>query len=173
MNLLKASRWILVALAVIVLAIPAFPQADRGKAEINAAGGKITIDYGRPQLKGRDPLTWQKDGTFWRMGMNATTKFSTPVDLMFDASKLPKGTYSLWLQKVTADQYKLVFNSDVPDMGMSHDAAKDVASATLKKENVPNSVEAFTLELKEAPNGGTFIMTWAGVRLSADFQLGK
>lgn len=172
MNLFKVSRFMFVTLAVAALMIPVWAQ-DRGTAEMKAGAGKITIDYGRPQLKGRDPLTWQKDGTFWRMGMNGTTKFTTPIDLMLGSSKLPKGTYSLWLQKVSADQYKLVFNSDVPDMGMSHVDAKDVAAAVLKKETLASPVELFTLELKETANGGTFSMTWASVKLSTDFQFGK
>jgi hypothetical protein len=172
MKLFKVTRWLFLSLAVAALAIPVFAQ-DRGTAELKAGSGKISIDYGRPPLKGRDPLTWQKDGTFWRMGMNATTKITTPIDLVFGSTKLPKGTYSLWLQKVSADQYKLVFNSDVPDMGMSHSDAKDVAAVTLKKEAIPSPVELFTLELKEAPKGGAFSMIWASVKLSTDFEFGK
>jgi hypothetical protein len=105
--------------------------------------------------------------------MNATTKFTTPVDLMFDAVKLPKGVYSLWLLKVSATEYKLVFNSDVPDMGMSHDAAKDVATVPLQKEGRSDNVEMFTMDLKGAPEGGTFIMTWGTSNLSATFKIAK
>ena len=169
----KTSRFILVILAAIALTLPAIAQDDRGKAELNTINGKITIDYGRPQLKGRDPLSWQKDGTFWRMGSNATTIFESPVELTFGSVKVAKGKFSLWLEKVNADQYRLVFNSDTPSMGMSHDAAKDVAAVALKKESLTAPVEVFTIELKATPKGGTFIMTWATAKLSADFQIGK
>ena len=173
MQLSKTSRFILVILAVIALTIPAFTQADRGKAELNTISGKITIDYGRPQLKGRDPLSWQKDGTFWRMGSNSTTIFESSVDLTFGSVKVAKGKFSLWLEKVNADQYRLVLNSDTPSMGMSHDAAKDVAAVALKKESLSAPVEVFTIELKATTGGGAFIMTWATIKLSADFQIGK
>src|SRR5512138_93084 len=104
-----------IALALTIL--PAAAQPGRGKAELDAGGGKITVDYGRPQLKGRDPLTWQENGAYWRMGSNSMTTLTTPVDLAFGSTKLPKGTYGLWLLKVSADSYELVFNSETSGMG--------------------------------------------------------
>jgi hypothetical protein len=173
MKPIKASRWLLIASTILLLALPAFAQEDRGKAELVAGAGKIIIDYGKPQLKGRDPLTWQKDGAYWRMGSNATTTFTTPVDLSFGNTKVPKGKYSLWLLKVSADTYELVFNSLIESMGMNHDKTKDVASAPLKVEKLANSVENFQIELKEAPQGGAFSMSWGTSKLSASFQIHK
>lgn len=173
MEIKRISRWFFCLSAVVLLSWPVWAQANRGKAELNAAGGKIVVDYGRPQLKGRDPLTWQKDGSYWRMGMNEMTTINTPVDLVFGAVKLPKGAYGLWLLKLTADRYKLVFNSETSGMGMTHDKAKDVASVPLKKEALQAVVEALSIGLKNAPKGGTFIMTWGTIKLSADFQFGK
>lgn len=158
--------------AVLLLVLPLSAQEDRGKAELDVAGGKIVVDYGRPQLKGRDPLSWQKDGGYWRMGMNDMTTITTPVDLVFGATPIAKGTYGLWLLKVSADRYEVVFNSETSGMGMLHDKAKDVASAALKKETSPKSAEVFTIELKPAAKGGVFSMTWGTTRLLADFQTG-
>ena len=73
----KKLRFVLSLLAACMLALPILAQDDRGKAELNAPGGKILADYGRPQLKGRDPLTWQKVGDYWRMGKNEMTTTST------------------------------------------------------------------------------------------------
>lgn len=153
--------------------LPAAAQTGRGKAELDAAGGKIAVDYGRPQLKGRDPLTWQQNGTYWRMGSNSMTTLRTPVDLAFGSTKLPKGTYGLWLLKVAADRYELVFNSETSGMGMSHDKAKDVGSVALERVKVVSPVEAFTIELSPAPGGGTFAMSWGTVKLSAPFRTAK
>ncbi len=170
-NRLWVCASVLFMLSMMVMPLPA--QSDRGSAELKAPGGNITVDYGRPQLKGRDPLTWQKDGSYWRMGMNSMTTLSTPADLLFGKSKLAKGTYGIWLLKVAADKYELVFNSDSSGMGMNHDKSKDVVSVPMKKGTVPAAVETFTIELKSAPKGGTFVMTWGTVQLSADFQFGK
>ncbi len=86
--------------AMVLVIVPAGAQGDRGKAQLTTPKGDIVVDYGRPQLKGRDPLTWQETGSYWRMGNNSVTTLSTPVDLVFGATKLPKGTYGLWLLKV-------------------------------------------------------------------------
>jgi hypothetical protein len=131
------------------------------------------VDYGRPLLKGRDPLTWQADGTYWRMGSNDMTTLTTPVDLMFGATRIPKGAYGLWLLKRSADSYELVFNSQTTGMGMSHDKSKDVASVPIRKESAPSPVETLTIELQKAPNGGILAVMWGTARLSTDFQVAK
>jgi hypothetical protein len=169
----KSKVGILFVFATLMLVLPILAQSNRGKTELNSPGGKITVDYGRPQLKGRDPLTWQEDGIYWRMGMDSMTTITTPVDLVFGAKKVPKGKYGLWLLKVSAERYELVFNSVTEGMGMSHEKAKDVASAPAKKEKATAPAESFTLELKGAPKGGSLLLTWGTTRLTSDFEFGK
>ncbi len=165
-----ASRCFLFAPAFLLIVLPLLAQSERGNAELAVSGGKIVVDYGRPQLKGRDPLTWQKDGSYWRMGMNDMTTLTTPVGLALGSSKIPKGTYGLWLLKVSADSYELVFNSESSGMGMLHDKTKDLARVPLKKEALPAPVEVYTVELKGAPKGGVIAMSWGTVKLSGNFQ---
>jgi hypothetical protein len=169
--MMRRLRWFVPVAATAVLTLALFGQAGRGKTEIDTAAGKITIDYGRPELKGRDPLTWQKDGSYWRMGMNETTTLTTPVDLLFGSAQIAKGTYSLWLLKAGADSYDLVVNSRVDPHGMTHDGTKDVAAVRLKKEATSEAAEVLTIQLQPAPRGGTFVMTWGTIRLSAGFQV--
>ncbi len=160
-------------IAAIVCALPLSAQGDRGKAEMNAGSGKITVDYGRPQLKGRDPLTWQDVGIHWRMGKEDVTSISLPADISFGGTKIAKGTYGLWLLKVAADKYELVFNTDSSGMVMIHEKAKDVAHIPLTKEALPGSIDLFTIELKDAPGGGKFTMKWGTVALSASFVFAR
>ena len=167
----KLPACVVCVIALSLAVLPAAAQTGRGKSELNAAGGKITVDYGRPQLKGRDPLTWQKDGAYWRMGSNDMTTLTTPAGLAFGSTKLPKGTYGLWLLKVSNDRYELVFNSDISGHGMNHDKAKDVGSVVLKKEVAASPVETFTIELSPAPGGGSFVMSWGTVKLSFPFRI--
>lgn len=169
----KIARYGMSLLAACMLTLPAAAQDDRGKVELTTPGGKILVDYGRPQLKGRDPLTWQKVGDYWRMGNNNMTTLQTPVSLMFGQAKLDKGTYGLWLLKTSAERYELVLNSNASGMGMNHEKSKDVLSVPLKKEAAAKAVEIYTIELKNAAQGGTFVMTWGNVKLSADFVFGK
>ncbi len=162
--------------AVALLAVAASAQAGRAKAELKVGSASITVDYGRPSTKGptiqgREPLSVQQVGSFWRMGVDQSTTFTTPVDLMFGGTKIAKGSYSLWLLKESADSYKLALNSQTGQWGTEHDKTRDVAQIAMKKSTAPSPAELFTIELKEAPNGGTFMLTWGTAQLSADFQV--
>jgi hypothetical protein len=172
MTVKKAISWICCGMLCALLVVPAFAQGGRGKAELKAGSGSITIDYGRPSLKGRDMISQLKEGSFWRMGMNQATVLTTPVDLMFGTTKIEKGSYSLWLKK-EGDKYMLVFNSQTGQWGTQHDPNKDVHSVTLKQDTLSNPVETFTIDLKEAPKGGDFSLSWGTTKLSAPFQFGS
>jgi len=160
-------------LLVALLAAPAIAQGERGKAELKAGSGLITLDYGRPSLKGRDMLSKLAVGSYWRLGSNEVTLLTTPVDLAFGAAKLAKGSFSLWLKRTAEENYELVFNNQTAGHGMNHDAAKDVAGVLMSKTTLPNSVETLTLELQPALNGGTFTLSWGMTKLAASFQFGK
>ncbi len=172
MNIGKAAGLVGVGLLCGLVALPAFAQATRGKAELKAGAGTISVDYGQPSLKGRDMLSQLLEGSFWRMGMNQATVLSTPVDLAFGSTKIAKGSYSLWLKK-EAGKYLLVFNSQTGQWGTQHDPAKDVASAEMKSAPLSTPVETFTIDLKPAPKGGEFGLSWGGTRLSAGFEFAK
>jgi hypothetical protein len=173
MTIRKSFASLACALMVLAVSVPGFSQGSRGKAEMKAGGGAITIDYGRPSMKGRDMLGQLKIGDSWRMGSNQATKLSTPVELAFGTTKVAKGDYSLFLKRTAEEKFELVFNTQTGQWGTQHDAAKDTASVPLKKEALTSAVEALTIELKEAAKGGTFSLSWGTVKLSADFEVGK
>ncbi len=169
MNLKKA-----LALAVgIFLTVSCFAQGGRGKAELKAGAGSITIDYGRPLLKGRDMLAQLQTGQAWRMGNNQATVLATPVDLTFGSVKIPKGSYSLFLKKVDADKFELTFNSQTGQWGLQHDASKDLFNVPMKKGALTTAVEMFTIDLKGAPKGGNIVLDWGTTELTAEFQFAQ
>jgi hypothetical protein len=177
MTLKKTLVWTSFAVLAAVLVVPASAQPAggppaRGKAEMKAGTGSITIDYGRPSLKGRDMLSQLKDGASWRMGMNEATVLTTPVDLTFGSTKIAKGAYSLWLKKA-GDVFQLVFNSQTGQWGTQHDAAKDVASVDMKKTPLTSPVETFTMGLVPSGSGGTLDLSWGAMKLSAPFHVAK
>jgi hypothetical protein len=162
---------VVVALSTLVVTT-AGAQAARGKAELKAGAGAVTVDYGQPALKGRDMLAQLKEGSFWRMGMNEATVLATPVELVFGTTKIAKGSYSLWLKKV-GENFELVFNSQTGQWGTQHDPAKDVASVALKSTPLSSPVETFTIDLKPAAKGGELGLSWGAQRLAAPFELGS
>lgn len=172
MTLKKALGWMCLGMLSLILTVPASAQAVRGKAELKAGSGAITVDYGRPSLKGRDMLSQLQEGAFWRMGMNQATVLTTPVDLSFGATPVAKGAYSLWLKK-TGDAFQLVFNSQTGQWGTQHDPAKDVCSVAMTKTALASPVETFTIELAPAAKGGSFDLSWGATKLAAPFEAGK
>ena len=99
-------RFALAALAVVV-AGPAFAQNPRGEAKAMVAGKAVSIEYGRPSLKGRDMLGQAQVGQAWRMGADTATSLKTDADLKFGSVAVPKGEYLLTATKVAADQWHL------------------------------------------------------------------
>ena len=112
-------------------------------------------------------------GKFWRLGKDEVTVLSTPVDLAFGSTKIPKGTHGLWLKRVAPDAFALVFNKQVTGHGMMHDASKDVASVPLTKSALAGPVETLAIDLLPAANGGTLAVRWGTARLAASFQFAK
>jgi hypothetical protein len=158
----------------ILLAATCLAQfGARGKAELKAGDGSITIDYGQPALKGRDMLSQLKVGDFWRMGNNQSTTFKTPVDLTFGSARVPKGPYSLWLKRTSAETFELVFNSQTGQWGLQHDLSKDVFTAPLKKETVKIPVETFNIKLDSAAKGGVIVLTWGATQFKTEFQFAQ
>jgi hypothetical protein len=172
MNLKNAVGWVCFGLLSVVVAAPASAQAARGKAELKGASGSITIDYGRPSLKGRDMLSQLQEGDFWRMGMNEATVLKTSVGLNFGAKTVAKGSYSVWLRR-SGETFELVFNSQTGQWGTQHDPAKDVHTVAMTKAPVEPPVETFTITLSPAAKGGVLELSWGATKLSAPFEIGK
>ena len=153
-------RMALAALAVAV-AGPAFAQGNpRGEAKATVAGKAVSIDYGRPSLKGRDMLGQAQVGQAWRMGADAATTLKTDADLSFGSVAVPKGEYVLKATKVDADKWTLNVTSK--------DGAK-VADVPLAPVKAEGSAEMFTVDLKGEKDKGEFRMQWGTTALKADF----
>jgi hypothetical protein len=154
-------RIALAALAVMV-AGPAFTQDNpRGEARATVAGKAVSIDYGRPSLRGRDMLGQAQIGQPWRMGSGDPTGLKTDADLSFGAIPVPKGEYVLTATKIAADQWHL-------NVLTKADRAK-VAEIPLAQSRVDASVEQFTVALKGEKDKGEFEMLWGTTVLKAAF----
>ncbi len=117
-DLQESSGIVHVHAAGFIVGLPGAAQGNRGKAELKTGAGSITVDYGRPVLKGRDMLSQLKPGDFWRMGMNQATTLTTPVDLTFGGTKVRKGSYSLFLDQGCLRQVRT--GVEFPDRAMGN-----------------------------------------------------
>jgi len=143
----------------------------RDTAKLTLSGKTISVEYGRPELKGRsvsDLLGGLMPGGFWRLGADKSTTFSTGVDLAFSDVTVPQGEYSLWAQHV-ADGWKLVFNKQHGQWGTRHDAAQDFASVPLKESKASQPEEMVTIKLAKEGDGGVLTIQWGEMKLSTNF----
>jgi hypothetical protein len=153
-----------IALAALAVGVagPALAQNNpRGEARATVAGKAVSIEYGRPSLKGRDMLAQAQIGQAWRMGADAATSLKTDADLAFGSVAVPKGEYILTATKVAADQWHLNVLSKA-------DRSK-VAEIPLAPGKVEPSVEMFTVALKGEKDKGEFELQWGTTALKASF----
>jgi hypothetical protein len=154
-------RFALAALAVVVAA-PAFAQGNpRGEAKATVAGKAVSIEYGRPSLKGRDMLGQAQVGQAWRMGADTATSLKTDADLAFGAVSVPKGEYILTATRIAADQWHL-------NVLAKADRSK-VAEIPLAMGTLPQSAELFTVTLAAEKENGTLELQWGTTALKAAF----
>jgi hypothetical protein len=184
-------------LLAIVAGLAAAAQGadDRGTASAAVGGKKVTIDYGRPALKGRslDELLKGLDADrVWRAGENQVTTLTTEGDVLVGGKKVPAGKYSLYVHLGTDGSRSLLVNSDlgIPliklwdkapanvanepwprlDGYAKNIAAKEVAKATLKKETSASPVDTFTVGFTPAGTGATLKLAWGTESWSVDVK---
>jgi hypothetical protein len=162
-------RRLLLVLASATLATPALAQNNpRGEARATLAGKTISIEYGRPSLKGRDMLAEAKVGTPWRLGADAATVLDTQADLAFGSVKLPRGQYILRATKVAEGQWQL--NVHRPSADNPRSPGDKAADVPLVSSTLPDSLEVFTIELLGDGNKGELQLKWGTAALKAAFE---
>jgi hypothetical protein len=146
----------------------------RATAKISLGGKAISVEYGRPSLKGRSVaqmLDQLKAEDFWRLGADKSTTFSTAADLQFGDVTVPSGEYSLWAQRGADNSWKLVFNKQHGQWGTQHDASQDLVSVPLEQTKASKSEEMVTISLTKKGAGGVTTIQWGDMKLTADFKV--
>ena len=187
------------AAALLALSTAAFAQpADpRGSTSVSIDGKKVSIDYGRPALKGRslDELTKGLPADrIWRAGENQVTTLTTETDLVIGGKTVPAGKYSVYVHAPATGDWSLVVNSDLgiplvkiwdkaPDNmknepwphleGYSNVLAKEVARAPMKSGKVVPAVDAFTIGLVPKGAGASLTMAWGDRSWALDLTAAK
>jgi len=153
--------------------IAAAQNSARGTAKLELSGGQVSVEYGRPALKGRkveDMLSRVEAGGVWRLGANKSTTFKTSADLAFGDVTVPKGEYSLWARREADNTWKLVFNKRHGQWGTNHDASQDLVAVPLKEEKPSEPAEQVAIQLAKAGDGGQINIQWGDMELSTDFK---
>lgn len=139
---------------------------NRGKVTAMVGSAHVSVDYGRPMLNGRNPLSMIKPGQVWRLGASAPTTLETNQDLLFGNSRVPKGKHILLAQMVEPGKWVLLVSSKPYD---AYDPSAKIAEAPMNVENGQDSVEQMTIKLAGNEDTGNIEVAWGESRLTATF----
>jgi hypothetical protein len=135
------------------------------------AGARLTIEYGRPFMKGRQIfgglVPFDK---VWRTGADEATVLTTDRTLVFGSLEVPAGQYSLYTIP-GEEAWRLIINRQTGQWGTRYDEAQDLGRVPMKISRVESPVEQFTIEIAEADGGGEIRFTWAQTRATAPFTV--
>ena len=140
---------------------------NRGKASAIIGSAHVSIDYGRPMLRGRDPLSMITPGRAWRLGASAPTTIESDHDLMFGKTRVPKGKHILLAQMVEPGKWVLLVSTKAYD---AYDASAKIAETPMKVKNGQDSVDQMTIKLSGHGNQGNLEVAWGTSRLAATFS---
>lgn len=137
------------ALSVLAYAQYTLPTASpRQKIEQQFSLSKISVDYGRPGVKGRKIFgELVPYGQVWRAGANSSTKISFGQNLNFGGKTITAGTYGLFI--VPAEKsWKVILNKDSQNWGTQYDAKLDVLDITVPVQRLNEKQEWFEISLQ-------------------------
>src|SRR5690348_3526699 len=169
-----------VSLVVLIaaMAIAQQPPQDKSKrpsphdtTEVTLKGKKITIEYGRPYLKGRKVgQELAPYGKVWRTGADEATALNTEIDLNIGGVKVPAGKYTLYTLP-SEGTWKLIINKQTGQWGTKYDESQDLARIDMKKSALPQSVEQFTISFdKKNENTANLNLDWENTRVSVELR---
>ncbi len=144
------------------------------------AGAEIKIVYGRPYTKNPKSSEMRKIwgglvpyGEVWRMGADEATLLTADHDIVLGETKIPAGSYSLYLQPEENGPAKLIVNKQTGQWGTKHDKSQDFATIEMKKSSLDSAVDQFTIKLEKDSNGGMLHLLWEKTEYSAPIKAGK
>ncbi len=176
------------------------PPSPRGEAAIQVlgkyekgryVGGQwITVDYGRPILRGRANIfgsgadygkTVNPDSPLWRAGANDTTRLTTQATLTIGTTTLKPGVYNVfidlkenaWTLVLTTQgvQPKYDPNDKVLLYGAyNYDPKFDVLRVPMRVAPLPMAIEQMTIGFSDVrADGGSLFIAWDKTMATVDF----
>ncbi|AZI21404.1 DUF2911 domain-containing protein [Chryseobacterium taklimakanense] len=166
--------------ALFAISVSAYSQwtlpaaSPRAKVEQQFSLSKITVDYGRPGVKGRkvfgDLVPY---GKVWRAGANSSTKIEFRQSINFGGVMVPAGKYGLYILPNEKD-WKIILNSDSQSWGTAYDASKDLYSVAVPVQKVADRQEFFEIALQPVDdNAIDLVFKWDNVKAVVPMKTGN
>ena len=166
--------------ALFAISVSAYSQwtlpaaSPRATVEQQFSMSKITVDYGRPGVKGRkvfgDLVPY---GKVWRAGANSSTKIEFRQSINFGEVMVPAGKYGLYILPNEKD-WKIILNSDSQSWGTAYDASKDLYSVVVPVQKMADRQEFFEIALQPLDdNAIDLVFKWDNVKAVVPMKTGN
>ena len=162
--------------AILALAASIAFASTRGTATATLNGKKVTIDYGRPALKGRplgDLIKQLSEDRVWRSGDDQVTTLTTETDLDIGGKTVKAGKYSVYVHLPADAAPDNLKNAPWPYIGnyQAKIGDKEVLRAGMKKESAAAPLDMFTIDLTPAASGSAKLkLAWGNESWSIDVK---
>lgn len=133
-------------------------------------GANITIEYGRPSLKGRPEAQLMPPGQEWRTGADEATTLITDKALMIGPLHVPAGTYTLYTVPGPTE-WQLVVSKKTGQWGVPYPKGEDFGRAPMTVTKAAAPVEQLTISIEDTPQGGNLVIAWGTTKASASFMV--
>ncbi len=163
-KVMKNRLW--AGLAVLTLAATTiFAHGNEpGRTALAVTGGEVVIDYVAPTLKGRDlmALIKQPGANPWRLGADAATTLTTPVELKFGDGVLSPGKYVLRAYLDESGSWWL----------QAYDSNREVVGKlALKSSDEAESKERLEIVLSGSADAASVHIQWGAFALHGEFSV--
>ena len=140
----------------------------------SVGGANISIDYGRPSLKGRPESTMMPLGTPWRTGADEATVLTTDKPIVFGAVKLAPGSYTLNTEPGAKEWHLLIGKLGAPKQwGIPYKKDLEIGRAPMKLGKASAPTEMVTYSIDTGEKGGTLRIEWGTVSVTTPFSVGS
>jgi hypothetical protein len=167
---MKKVQLVTLICTVLFLSSALFAQA-RGTASTTIGGKKISIEYGRPALRGRNMIGLARPGTVWRLGMNEATEITSELPLIAGGKQLSPGTYSVWARKTSDTTWVLAFHPRTGLWGQPEMTDGFVGEIPLRTEKAPQVAEQLNIVLTSSGKNVNVNIHWGDTRMVGTFQV--
>jgi DUF2911 family protein len=142
------------------------------KAEWTVDGAAISIEYGRPYVKGRADEKLMPPGQPWRTGADEATVLTTDKPLKFGTLSLAPGSYTINTQPGDAWQLIIGKLGKPGQWGVPYNASLEIGRAPMQITKAKAPVEQVTISVDDTPAGATLRVEWGNTRATIPFTVG-
>jgi len=144
------------------------------RSQWTVKGATITLEYGRPYLKGRPESQMMPAGEPWRTGADEASIIKSDKPLTFGTVKLAANTpYTINTIPGDKEWTLLLGKLDKPGQwGIPYQDALEIGRVPMKVTKSAKPAEQVTISIDDTAAGPALRVQWGTVSASAPFKIG-